>query len=61
LRQLIGNLTDYPPPSSLLSQYLPRQAEAVGTGKLLNQPAELIRHHILEVINHYAYACGMVR
>jgi len=61
LRQLIGNLTDYPPPPSLLSQYLPRQAEAVGAGKLLNQPAELIRHHILEVINHYAYACGMVR
>lgn len=59
LQRLIDNLTAHPPPSSLLSQYLPRQAEAVRTGMLPNDPKALIRHHILEVIDHYAFACGM--
>jgi len=59
LQRLIDNLTTHPPPNSLISQYLPRQAEAVRTGVLPNDPKALIRHQILEVIDHYAYACGM--
>ena len=58
LKQLIANLTAHPAPASLLNQYLPRQCEAVRSGELGNQPTELIRHKILEVIEHYAYACG---
>jgi D-tagatose-1,6-bisphosphate aldolase subunit GatZ/KbaZ len=59
LRQLIDNLTVHPPPASLLSQYLSCQAESVRSGEAVNQPAALIRQHILEVIDHYAFACGM--
>jgi D-tagatose-1,6-bisphosphate aldolase subunit GatZ/KbaZ len=59
LRQLIDNLTANAAPSSLLSQYLPNQAEAARRGEIENRPAELIRHKILEVLNQYAYACGM--
>lgn len=58
LERLISNLTSQPPPASLLSQYLPRQWEAVRTGELPNRPLELIRHKILEVLEQYAYACG---
>jgi D-tagatose-1,6-bisphosphate aldolase subunit GatZ/KbaZ len=57
--RLLHNLTVHPAPPSLLSQYLPRQAEAFREGNLVNQPAEIIRHKILEVLNHYAFACGM--
>jgi D-tagatose-1,6-bisphosphate aldolase subunit GatZ/KbaZ len=59
LRQLIDNLTANAAPTSLLSQYLPNQAEAVRRGELENRPAELLRHKLLEVLNQYAYACGM--
>ncbi len=59
LQRLIDNLTAHPPPVSLLSQYLPHQVESVRAGKLMNHPAALIRQHILEVIDHYAFACGM--
>jgi D-tagatose-1,6-bisphosphate aldolase subunit GatZ/KbaZ len=58
LDRLLHNLSSHPAPPSLLSQYLPRQAEAVRTGQLCNQPAELIRHKIREVLEHYAFACG---
>jgi D-tagatose-1,6-bisphosphate aldolase subunit GatZ/KbaZ len=58
LRQLIMNLDHHRPPLSVLGQYLPNQAEAVRNGALVNQPANLIRHKILEVIDQYAYACG---
>lgn len=59
VRQLIENLTVSAAPASLLSQYLPNQAEAVRRGEIENQPPELIRHKILEVLNQYALACGM--
>jgi D-tagatose-1,6-bisphosphate aldolase subunit GatZ/KbaZ len=59
LERLIHNLNANPAPPSLLSQYLPRQADAVRAGGIPNQPAVLIRHKILEVLDQYAYACGM--
>ena len=61
LKQLIGNLTANPAPLSLVSQYLPVQAEELRAGRLPNRPEELIRHKILEVIDRYAFACGMRR
>lgn len=59
LQRLLNNLTMHPPPVSLLSQYLPKQWEAIREGCLENHPRELIRAKILEVMNIYAYACGL--
>ncbi|HTP68500.1 MAG TPA: class II D-tagatose-bisphosphate aldolase, non-catalytic subunit [Dongiaceae bacterium] len=58
VQRLIANLTTNPAPLSLLSQYLPQEAEAVRDGRLTNRPEDLIRHKVLEVIDHYSYACG---
>lgn len=59
LQRLIENLTAHPAPTSLLSQFFPSQWETVRVGALPNDPKAMIRHKILEVINQYAYACGM--
>jgi D-tagatose-1,6-bisphosphate aldolase subunit GatZ/KbaZ len=59
LDRLMGNLTVHPPPLSLLSQYLPRQAVLIRSGQLSAGPAVLIRNKILEVLDVYATACGM--
>jgi D-tagatose-1,6-bisphosphate aldolase subunit GatZ/KbaZ len=61
LRHLVDNLTANPAPLSLLSQFLPRQADEIRAGRLANRPEELIRHKVLEVIDPYAFACGMRR
>ncbi len=58
LQQLVENLSTHLAPITVLSQFLPAQAEAVRRGELVNQPADLIRHRILEVLEQYAYACG---
>ena len=59
LQKLLRNLTASPAPLSLLSQYLPKQWEEIRAGNLLNDPVKLIHSRILEVIDNYAYACGM--
>ena len=59
LQQLIANLTLHPPPVSLISQFMPDQAEAVLARVISNDPVELIRNKILGVIDFYADACGM--
>jgi len=59
LQRLLGNLAEYTAPLSLLSQYLPKQWEEIRAEKLLNDPVKLIHSWILEVIDNYAYACGM--
>jgi len=58
LQRLLRNLGKEPPPLSLLSQYLPSQAEAVRTRTLAADPESLIRHKIQEVIRIYAEACA---
>jgi D-tagatose-1,6-bisphosphate aldolase subunit GatZ/KbaZ len=58
LQRLLKNLHDHPVPISLLSQYLPRQADAVRGGRVMDEPAALIYHKILEVLNYYTYAAG---
>jgi D-tagatose-1,6-bisphosphate aldolase subunit GatZ/KbaZ len=59
LQRLLSNLTANPAPVPLVSQYLPRQFEAIREGRLKNDPRELIREKILEVLNIYANACGV--
>ena len=59
LDRLIANLRTHPAPAALLSQYLPRQNEAVGEGRLANDPVALIRDKVLEVLSKYSFACGM--
>ena len=61
LQRLAHNLSAHPAPLSLLSQYLPRQADAVRNGMLKNQPSGLIHDKILEVLDGYAYAVGCGR
>jgi len=61
LQRLIQNLTAHPAPPSMLSQYLPRQSDAVRAAEIPNEPNAIIRHKILEVLDHYAFACGMLK
>jgi D-tagatose-1,6-bisphosphate aldolase subunit GatZ/KbaZ len=61
LARLLGNLRENPAPLSLLSQYLPRQANAVEASQIANSPEALIHHRILEVLDRYAYATGATR
>ena len=57
LNRLLANLTRTPPPLTLISQYLPRQYEAIRAGRLRNAPRDLITHKIGEITNKYARAC----
>ncbi|HXZ39165.1 MAG TPA: class II D-tagatose-bisphosphate aldolase, non-catalytic subunit [Terriglobales bacterium] len=59
LQRLLANLTAHPAPVSLLSQYLPEQSAALRARAIANDPIALIHNKVLEVINHYADACGM--
>jgi len=53
---LINNLNMYPPPLSLVSQYLPVQYQAVREGQIGNKPLHLIEHKIREILKQYASA-----
>ncbi len=59
IQRLIANLHSNPAPISLISQYLPTQAGQIREGRLRNEPLELIQSKILEVLDGYAFACGM--
>ncbi len=59
LAKLMGNLTGRSIPPTLLSQFLPRQYEAVRAGLLSAGPVDVVRDKILEVVDVYAAACGM--
>lgn len=61
LNQVIKNLTDSPPPPSLISQYLPLEYHAISTGKINSDPKSLIDHHIRLVLRSYASACGTLK
>ena len=58
LEKLIANLSAFPPPLTLLSQYLPEQYDAVRAGRIRNTPASWIHDHIRKVVRTYASACG---
>jgi D-tagatose-1,6-bisphosphate aldolase subunit GatZ/KbaZ len=55
---LIGNLTQFSPPLTLISQYLPVEYDAIRAGRLQASPLEMVRHHIQTVLHKYATACG---
>ena len=59
VQRLLANLASFPPPLTLLSQFMPTQAVRVHSKQLLNNPEDLIRNKILEVVDYYADACGM--
>jgi hypothetical protein len=56
---LVKNLSEPPPPLSLLSQFAPSAFRAIRNGELSNDPLSIIRHRIQEVLGMYARACGM--
>lgn len=57
--RLVSNLSGAPIPLPLLSQHLPAQYAAVREGRIRNEPAGLIHDKITEVLDPYAFACGM--
>lgn len=58
LQHLLSNVEHNPLPRTLLSQYLPVQYRHLQAGSIGNQPRELIRDHIVEVLQDYHAACG---
>ncbi len=56
VKRLLQNLQKHEIPYSLLSQYLPRQAEKVRRNELRNNPAALLEDHVGDVIEDYLYA-----
>jgi D-tagatose-1,6-bisphosphate aldolase subunit GatZ/KbaZ len=58
LARLLHNLEGHPAPLTVLSQFLPVQAERVRTGAVANVPGELICDKIRSVLADYAHACG---
>jgi D-tagatose-1,6-bisphosphate aldolase subunit GatZ/KbaZ len=59
LAVLLENLREHPAPLPLLSQYLPRQAEAIRAGKISNNPVSIIHDKVRESLARYADACGL--
>ena len=58
LAKLRAKFDASPPPLTLLSQYLPREYEAIRSGRLRAQAEEMIQEHIRNVLRVYAAACG---
>ena len=56
--RLVANLARRPPPLPLLSQYLPRQHDAVRAGRLAAEPRALVRAQGRRGAATYARACG---
>ena len=59
VERLLDNLGDERIPPALLSQYLPLEYAALRDGEDVNGPADLVRRHVMTVIDAYAAACGM--
>lgn len=59
LAHLIENLQESPAPLPLVAQYLPRQAEAIRSRTINNNPIAIIHHKIQESLARYAEACGL--
>ncbi|TKR29514.1 D-tagatose-bisphosphate aldolase, class II, non-catalytic subunit [Luteimonas gilva] len=57
VRRLIGNLQRHPPPTILLSQFMPEQLAAVADGRPAD-PLALVRHRIFGRLAEYARACA---
>src|SRR5262249_51591484 len=55
---LLENLTAYPSPLSLISQYLPQEYERIRERDLQPSAPGMISSHIRSVLRKYAVACG---
>jgi D-tagatose-1,6-bisphosphate aldolase subunit GatZ/KbaZ len=60
LQRLFANLSQYPIPLSLLSQYLPQQYERIRQGALAAKPQALVTDKIERVLVDYAFAVGQI-
>jgi D-tagatose-1,6-bisphosphate aldolase subunit GatZ/KbaZ len=56
IRQLIKNINETPVPLNMLSQYMPRQYDAVRSGQISLDAQSLIIDHIGNIIDDYLYA-----
>lgn len=59
VERLLDNLKAYALPITLISQYLPKEYEAVRTGQLEAEAEAIIRYHIRLVLRTYAAASGI--
>ncbi|CAM3889318.1 D-tagatose-bisphosphate aldolase, class II, non-catalytic subunit [Xenorhabdus thuongxuanensis] len=57
VNNLLNNLRNNPIPLSMLSQYLPEQAEAVKEGRLEHDPKVWVMDKVRTVLRQYALAC----
>jgi D-tagatose-1,6-bisphosphate aldolase subunit GatZ/KbaZ len=57
LNRLLANLDSNPPPLTLVSQYLPKQYEAIRAGRVGLRARELVLHSIEQVLQQYSAAC----
>ncbi|WP_343630841.1 D-tagatose-bisphosphate aldolase, class II, non-catalytic subunit [Roseateles sp.] len=55
---MLDRLEHSPPPLTLLSQFLPRQYDAIRDGRLRNRPAELLRDGAAQSLRPYLDACA---
>ena len=56
-QRLVARLEAQPLPLTLLSQFLPEQAQAVQEGRLAARPQELVRDKVKQALARYARAC----
>ena len=54
---MLANLSQYPAPLTLLSQYLPLQYQAIRNGELANNPHEILIDSVSAVLRQYRHAC----
>jgi D-tagatose-1,6-bisphosphate aldolase subunit GatZ/KbaZ len=59
IERLLRNLTTHSFPLTLVSQYLPREYDAVRAGQIERTAEAMIRYHIRLVLRIYAAACEM--
>ena len=55
--KLIDNLIRYPLPYSLISQFMPAEAQLIREKKITNSPQDLVESHIGTVIRKYQQSC----
>ena len=59
IERLLDSLNTHSFPLTLVSQYLPREYEAIRAGQIEQTAEAIIRYHIQLVLRTYAAACGM--
>jgi D-tagatose-1,6-bisphosphate aldolase subunit GatZ/KbaZ len=55
---MLARLDAAPPPLTLLSQYLPRQYEAVREGRISTHTDSLLRDGTVQALRPYLVACA---